>query len=534
MTGMSHDLWQQLGIAPTTDETAIRRAYAKRLREVRPDEDPAGFQRLVEARDLALLWLAQHETDVQLLESWEPTDAAPAESQGETEVQEAATLPASAPSDRGAIAAGRGEKPEWIAVLDFVDAVLRAPNELGWQRAAERIANLAIEDRAVIQPDLIQRLGRYADNQPKEFGDWGADSWPFFDLAAQLDAEFRWSEQDRIIHFVLPHGEAERFLSLLSWARNVTDVVLGESMATTADHIPRFSRADVYAFYDSGGDLKGLRAYRMLVGGARSWPASDPATDLFFPLWSLRDGRYGAAALGLLGWIGLLLAFVPWRAPWPAQALQWTDSRAGPVVSILIFTWPMWLAVWITLGSARVRALDRTGNLVEMPLGRALWLNLGRAPPFTSAGLRLDTEALFFFPFWAFGRGLHVRGIVGLLPWMAIVFHFIIYPAVFATPQPEPGFIGAIALVLMLHMTAGDCGQRWVLYKLVRTAEAADRAGLSDPAERLPYIRKRGTRDPQVLRKAGRALRVLLVYLLLLVVVGLVLRAMHSLHEGRW
>jgi hypothetical protein len=192
MTGMSHDLWQQLGIAPTTDETAIRRAYAKRLREVRPDEDPAGFQRLVEARDLALLWLAQHETDVQLLESWEPTDAAPAESQGETEVQEAATLPASAPSDRGAIAAGRGEKPEWIAVLDFVDAVLRAPNELGWQRAAERIANLAIEDRAVIQPDLIQRLGRYADNQPKEFGDWGADSWPFFDLAAQLDAEFRW------------------------------------------------------------------------------------------------------------------------------------------------------------------------------------------------------------------------------------------------------------------------------------------------------------------------------------------------------
>jgi hypothetical protein len=46
--------WALLGIAPTTDAAAIRRAYARELKLTRPDEDPEGFQRLVQARDAAL------------------------------------------------------------------------------------------------------------------------------------------------------------------------------------------------------------------------------------------------------------------------------------------------------------------------------------------------------------------------------------------------------------------------------------------------------------------------------------------------
>ncbi len=46
--------WPELGIAPTTDATAIRRAYARRLRTLKPDADPQGFARLREAYDLAL------------------------------------------------------------------------------------------------------------------------------------------------------------------------------------------------------------------------------------------------------------------------------------------------------------------------------------------------------------------------------------------------------------------------------------------------------------------------------------------------
>ncbi len=46
--------WTLLGIAPTADAAAIRRAYARKLKLTRPDEDPEGFQRLVQERDAAL------------------------------------------------------------------------------------------------------------------------------------------------------------------------------------------------------------------------------------------------------------------------------------------------------------------------------------------------------------------------------------------------------------------------------------------------------------------------------------------------
>lgn len=47
-------VWETLGIEPTNEQAAIKRAYAARLKQVRPDEDPAGFQALREARDEAL------------------------------------------------------------------------------------------------------------------------------------------------------------------------------------------------------------------------------------------------------------------------------------------------------------------------------------------------------------------------------------------------------------------------------------------------------------------------------------------------
>ena len=53
---MAMSPWDLLGIAPTTDMRAILRAYAEKLRVTRPEDDPEGFQRLVEARERALAW----------------------------------------------------------------------------------------------------------------------------------------------------------------------------------------------------------------------------------------------------------------------------------------------------------------------------------------------------------------------------------------------------------------------------------------------------------------------------------------------
>ena len=51
---MNDDVWTVLAIEPTSDEREIRRAYAARLRVVRPESDPDGFQRLRRAYEWAL------------------------------------------------------------------------------------------------------------------------------------------------------------------------------------------------------------------------------------------------------------------------------------------------------------------------------------------------------------------------------------------------------------------------------------------------------------------------------------------------
>jgi len=54
--------WSRLGIDPTSDKAAIRKAYADVLRSINPDEDIAGFADLRRARDQAL-WLAERQAD---------------------------------------------------------------------------------------------------------------------------------------------------------------------------------------------------------------------------------------------------------------------------------------------------------------------------------------------------------------------------------------------------------------------------------------------------------------------------------------
>ena len=54
MHNATRGLWDILGTEPTGDERALKRAYAKRLKVTRPEDDPAAFQELRDAYEYAL------------------------------------------------------------------------------------------------------------------------------------------------------------------------------------------------------------------------------------------------------------------------------------------------------------------------------------------------------------------------------------------------------------------------------------------------------------------------------------------------
>jgi hypothetical protein len=456
--------WSLLGVAPGATTAEIKRAYARRLREIRPDEDAEAFQFLVEARDVALQFASdahKSERAAQAL-GWKVSEFVGNDAPHPERELVIQPLIADARRERKAAHAALEASTE-PQVLEKLQRTLASDTLKGWQDVVTSAGQLTQARRAALEPQIIEWLGSFAAEESPNLASWPPDKWVFFDLVAALEAEYGWRGNDRAIHAVLDEQAARDFIRLLKWAQRAAPI---GTVARTGvdDRAPRpVSLVDLHHFYDCGRDLRGLEAYWRMVSDLSLWRPYDAATDLFLPAWSVQDKRNGRALLGLLGWTALALAFAPWH-----YARPWTDAAVSDVSELVSGMLLMTVALWTLVGSAPPNSPHRKTRLVG-----PLW----------------DSLAFLLFPVWAMARGLHLRALVGFIAWAALAYQV-------AGLGDGLGLLGAVMLVVMLHIAAGEYGQRWIVYKLQRTVSRADNRRIFNPARRADFLRARGTRNP--------------------------------------
>src|SRR5262245_12667607 len=257
-----------LGIAPGATTAEIKRAYARRVREIRPDENAEGFQFLVEARDVAFHFASdarKSERPAQAL-GWKVSEFTRNEDVTpplERLVFQPPTAGARAERLVAPASVARSTEPQ---LLDKLQRTLSSDTLESWHAVVAATGQLTQAQRAALEPDIIECLSSFAAQKSANLASWPPNNWVFFDLVAALEAEYGWRSNDRAIHAALDAQAAEDFIQLLKWSQQAAPVGTARRTTDVGKSGPMpVSIADLHQFYDCGRDRKGLDAYWRIV-----------------------------------------------------------------------------------------------------------------------------------------------------------------------------------------------------------------------------------------------------------------------------
>lgn len=170
--------WTLLGIEPTTELAAIKKAYALKLRVTRPDDDAEAYQALRGAYERAQQWV-----------KWQQQEASPARE--EPAAVSAPLEPEPAPDDTPAVASEPLPPPEAVVhPQQLIDEL-----SLRWRRSGE---SALLHAWPAVQRELDQQpLSRHVEFSAA-FAEWvlGAPALPD-DFLKALNQHFGWLDDFR-------------------------------------------------------------------------------------------------------------------------------------------------------------------------------------------------------------------------------------------------------------------------------------------------------------------------------------------------
>lgn len=151
--------WSILGIEPTSDRSAVRRAYAARLKHTNPEDDPAGFMALRAAFEAAL-----HQSDRMRVVDWyaqqqdrvEDPAPPPSAAMSRTTIEAPAAIESTAPDvTLDAVSNTRAAGPEELQGSAGPEVAAPGPED-DRQRISEALAKLQRQLWGPVEPELDQ------------------------------------------------------------------------------------------------------------------------------------------------------------------------------------------------------------------------------------------------------------------------------------------------------------------------------------------------------------------------------------------
>jgi hypothetical protein len=311
---VSGSIWEVLAIPPTDDAASIRRAYAMRLKQCRPEEDAAAFVRLRAAYEVALRGAA---TPPPPRSAPPPSEAAPADSAAPPAVtqpvaEQAAALPP-APALRVAAAISQGD------VQAAADLLLAARGDatmpIGpWMHLTDLLARrLAYDPRIAddVVETLARRFGWFGTPDPSGAGAANA-------LRARIEAA-HWldiirAEGKKLTRFV--GNERAAAAALLTGRGRLTISFLLPPYAQLREMLSFVTGHGGWA--ERGLDADRLARLRALSADRRGERIRRYAARAFVAVLFAVSGRVSAAVM-----VGLLVGRVPhtWLRPFCGAAI---------------------------------------------------------------------------------------------------------------------------------------------------------------------------------------------------------------------